>query len=186
MPKGLPDSWALWGAKKIAKSTSKGFKGGRRGASSVVTRSILQTTTTKISYKFGGVKIYEGRLNAYLNSPSGDLWKWLEVRGNLAVAAAKAQVGVRTGALRSSIHKKHTGNVTGQYLWIGSHKSYAYLHHEGVHPHVITSSKVNGKPKPMVFRKGTVLVHATKVNHPGVKANPYLRDQLRFFNKKYN
>jgi hypothetical protein len=179
MPKGLPDSWVLWGGKKILKGIKKG---GRRspGGGTRTTTTVLRTTSTKFKYKFDGVKIYDEKLRSYLNTSSGDLWKWLEIKGNLAVAGAKAQVGVKTGALRNSIHKRHLGNFTGQYLWIGSNLPYAYLHHEGTLPHVIKPSAGRAN-KPLVFRKGTVLIHTSIVRHPGTKPNPYLRNQLRHF-----
>lgn len=180
MPKGLPDSWVGWGAKKIYKSSTKGF---RRGSSSGrrTVSTILQKTTSTITYSFGGLKIYDNQLRMYLNTNSGDLWRWLEVTGNIAVAGAKAQVGVRTGALKRSIHKKHLGNFTGQYLWIGSQLPYAYMHHEGTKPHIITSGPPGADGKPMVFRSGRVLIHTVRVVHPGTKPNPYLRNQLRHF-----
>jgi hypothetical protein len=178
MPRGLPDSWVLWGAKKAARAARKARQRAARGSQSSGT--ILQTVGTKFHYKFRGVKIYDGALRSYLHTNSGDLWKWLEVRGDLAVAAAKAQVGVKTGRLRDSIHKKHLGNATGQYLWIGSHLPYAYKHHEGTSPHTITPS-ASRAGRPLVFRKGTVLIHTAIVEHPGTKPNPYLRDQLRYF-----
>jgi len=179
MPKGLPDSWVLWGGKKVVRATKKGARRSSGGGTQS-TRTILQTTTTKFKYKFSGVKIYDEKLRIYLNTSSGDLWKWLEIKGDIAVAGAKAQVGVRTGALRNSIHKRHLGNATGQYLWIGSNLPYAYIHHEGTLPHVIKPSASRPK-KPLVFRKGTVLIHTAIVNHPGTKPNPYLRNQLRHF-----
>jgi len=75
MPKGLPDSWAAWGAKKVIQKTKKRSRGAS-ASGTAVTRTILQTTRTTISYKFGDVKIYEGVLRSYLNTSSGDLWKW--------------------------------------------------------------------------------------------------------------
>lgn len=185
MPKGLPDSWVLWGAKKAAKGARKiarGSRGGVRRSSS----TIFSKTTSTITYSFSHLKIYDEKLRIYLNTNSGDLWRWLEERGDLAVAAAKAQVGVKTGALKRSIHKKHLGNFTGQYMWIGSHLHYALAHHEGTRPHIITAGPSAGPGGGrLVFRSGTVLIHTVKVVHPGTKPNPYLRNQLRFFDRRY-
>jgi hypothetical protein len=182
MPRGIPDSWALYGARKIVKSSRR--SGRSRGGRSVQT--ILQKTTTSITYGFGGVKIYDEKLRLYLNTNSGDLWRWMEIRGNLAVEKAKKQVGSKTGALRQSIHKKHLGNFTGQYMWIGSFNDIAYVHHEGTKPHIITSGPEGPDGKRLVFKSGTVLIHTVRVVHPGTKPNPYLRNQLRFFDKRFD
>lgn len=127
------------------------------------------------------VTIYKAELRRFLNTNHDDrktLWKWMEEKGNEAVIGAKEKVGVRTGALRASIHKRHLGNLTGQYLWIGSEKSYAELHHNGSRPHLIRPISPN---RTLVFSKGSRLVFASKVMHPGTKPNPYLSSQLRHF-----
>lgn len=127
------------------------------------------------------VTVYKEELRLFLNTNHSDrktLWKWLDEKGELAVLGAKRKVGVRTGALRNSIHKRHLGNVTGQYLWIGSERGYAELHHNGSRPHMIRPTAPN---KTLVFSKGTRLVFASEVRHPGTKPNPYLSSQLRHF-----
>jgi hypothetical protein len=125
------------------------------------------------------VIIYKPQLLKELNTPSGGLWKALEKRGDLAVKRAKSEVGVKTGKLRASIHKRHTGNFTGQYLWIGSTVNYAYMHHEGTRPHVIMPKT----PAKMLrfSSKGRMVITPGPVLHPGTKPNPYLSNQLRLF-----
>jgi|SanBayMetagenome_1026888.scaffolds.fasta_scaffold43628_2 hypothetical protein len=127
------------------------------------------------------VTIYKTELRRFLNTPHDDrktLWKWLEETGDKAVLGAKRKVGVKTGALRNSIHKRHLGNLTGQYLWIGSEKGYAELHHNGSRPHMIRPISPN---RTLIFSKGSRLVFASQVMHPGTKPNPYLSSQLRHF-----
>jgi hypothetical protein len=163
---GLPDSFLGNTARKLIRRSLRGGGGppggpGRR-------RSV-------VVWKVINVKIYKPQLNLILNTPRGNLWGALHRRGESIVRGAKRQVGVRTGALRTSIHMKHTGNFTGQYLWIGSNKNYAYAHHEGTRPHLITPSK---KPV-LVFRTGTRLIRTTEVFHPGTRANPYLTTPMR-------
>jgi len=121
--------------------------------------------------------LYPGILPAYLNGPTGDLWKKLHNRGQLAVAMAKSQVGVKTGALRNSIHMRHLGNFTGQYLWIGSMKNYALMHHEGTKPHMIFPKE----HEYLRFRAGSRIIYTRQVRHPGTKPNRYLSDQLKVF-----
>lgn len=127
------------------------------------------------------VKLYHEELRKFLNTnqAAGDktLWKWLEKKGDEAVIGAKLKVGVRTGTLQRSIHKRHLGNLTGQYLWIGSERDHALLHHNGTKRHVITA-----RPgRMLVFRGKGGMVYTTKVNHPGTRPNPYLSSQLRRF-----
>ena len=167
----IPDSWATYGIGKAA----RGLKRAGRGGTPI---SIGGRGSAGVSYKFSHLNLYQEELRKYLNTPSGDLWRYLEIRGNKAVAGAKAMVGVRTGRLQRSIHKKHLGNVSGQYLWIGSNIPYALAHHEGTKPHIITPNKKT----ELTFRtRSRVLVHTPVVRHPGTRPNPYLRAQLRHF-----
>lgn len=159
---GLPDSVAGHYAKKYAKSLKYMRRGGRPGIT--------------LGYSVFRVRLYKVRIRTMLNTPSGKLWWALHRRGEAIVRGAKRQVGVKTGALRQSIHMRHTGNVTGQYLWIGAKKSYAYMHHEGTRPHLITP---NPPRETLVFRSGTRLIRTPVVNHPGTKGNPYLTTPMR-------
>jgi hypothetical protein len=161
---GLPDTIVGYYALKYARS----FK-----------RIRASSGSGGLTFSFGvsKVNIYGNALRAELQTPSGDLWKYLEVQGRKAVAAAKRQVGVKTGALRKSIHMKHLANATGQYLWIGSDKNYAYIHHEGSRPHIITPSRA----KALRFTSGRRVVYTRMVKHPGTRPNRYLSNQLRFF-----
>lgn len=131
-------------------------------------------------FKVVNVKIYRANLNKFLLTNTGerDLWKYMELRGAKAVLGAKSKVGVKTGALRDSIHMRHTSTSRGQQLWIGSEKSYAYLHHQGTKPHMIVPKKPGGVLK--FSGKGGVVI-TTSVMHPGTRANPYLSSQLRHF-----
>ncbi len=121
------------------------------------------------------VVIYKAELDFLLNNPSGDVGRYLAKKGRLITAAAKAQVGVRTGALRASIHMRHLRDSRGQFVKIGSNLNHALMHHEGTRPHVITANRAR------VLRyvtKGRV-VYAHAVMHPGTKPNRYLTDNLR-------
>lgn len=159
---GLPDSIGGYYAKRYAKSLKYMRSGsGARG--------------TAFGFTVVRVNLDKAQLRVILNTPKGKLWWALHRRGNAIVRAAKKQVGVDTGALRQSIHMRHTGNVTGQYLWIGAKKSYAYMHHEGTRPHTITP---NEKPL-LVFRSGARIVRTPVVNHPGTRPNRYLSTPMR-------
>ena len=87
------------------------------------------------------VIIRKAELDFMLNNPSGDVGRYLAKKGKIVQAAAKAQVGVRTGALRASIHMRHLRDSRGQYIKIGSALNYALLHHEGSKPHLIVPNR---------------------------------------------
>lgn len=117
----------------------------------------------------------ESVLDRYLNSPSGEVGAYLARKGRMVEAAAKRQVGVRTGALRSSIHMRHLRDARGQYVKIGSPLPYALMHHEGTRPHMIYPSRA----QVLRFVTKGKLVYSHAVFHPGTKANKYLTDNLK-------
>lgn len=167
----MKDSWALYGIKKAANSFRKSGSGGKP-------RISLKAANGGFAYKFHHIWLYDDKLDALLHTPAGGLWKYLETQGNLAVAGARAQAGFKTGKLKASIHKRHSKSITGQSLWIGSELNYAYAHHQGTRPHLITPKK--GSELVFVGRS-RVLVHTRAVHHPGTKPNPYLTNQFHFF-----
>lgn len=121
------------------------------------------------------VVIRKAELDFMLNNPLGDVGRYLAKKGRMVQAAAKAQVGVRTGALRASIHMRHLRDSRGQYLKIGSELNYALLHHEGSKPHLIVAKRAT----VLRFVNRGRVVYAHSVMHPGTKANRYLTDNLK-------
>ncbi len=120
------------------------------------------------------VIFYDDKMFKLLDSPNGPVGKHLARKGRLVRAAAKKQVGVRTGALRSSIHMRHLADSRGQYVQIGSDLSYALMHHQGTRPHAILPNR----SPVLIFTSRRKLVYAHAVMHPGTKANKYLTDNL--------
>jgi hypothetical protein len=169
MPLGgfIPDSPWIYYANKFSKHVSKYGRGA------------VGSPGTALGFSVGRVVIYKAALHKELNTNSGGLWRALEIRGNKAVKGAKRMVGVKTGRLRTSIHMRHTGNSTGQYLWIGSQVNYAYMHHQGTRPHLIAPKA--GVKALRFSSKGRVVITPGPVMHPGTKPNPYLSAQLRHF-----
>lgn len=121
------------------------------------------------------VTFYEPAIRKLLKSPDGAVGRYLRRKGKLIQAAAKRQVGVRTGALRSSIHMRHGRDVRGQYVMVGSKLPYAKMHHEGTQPHMIFPTRAS----ILKFTKRGQVIYAHAVAHPGTKANKYLTDNLR-------
>jgi hypothetical protein len=120
------------------------------------------------------VVIRKAELNFLLDSPSGDVGRYLARKGRMVQVAAMAQVGVRTGALRSSIHMRHLRDTRGQFVRIGSPLNYALAHHEGTKPHRITPNRA----QVLRFVRGSTVVYAHSVMHPGTKPNKFLTDNL--------
>lgn len=131
-------------------------------------------------YRVMSVKIDKPALDHFLNDPSGAVGAHMNKRGLTFVAAAKAQVGVDTGALRSSIRMIHTRSGKGQYLRIGSDNEIALMHHNGTRPHSINPRQQHGLLR---FSAGGRTIYTRHVNHPGTRPNRYLTDNLRVFRR---
>jgi hypothetical protein len=112
--------------------------------------------------------------NDFLNSPKGEVGEKLDKWAKLMLFQAKRQVGVRTGALRASIHMTHERMINGQEFRIGSDLNYALVHHQGSRPHLITPDRA----EMLRFTSRGRVVYSHQVMHPGTKANRYLSDQL--------
>lgn len=169
MPRGLPDSWGLWAARRA----SRAFRNqARRSASNIIPGGTTVYTIVKVTP-------YPAALKSFLDSPAGPLWGQVEKRARLAQLRAKKQAGFKTGRLRASIYKNHTMTSYGQKVEIGSNVDYAFNHHQGTRPHVIVGSP----GKNLVFVKNGRVINTKSVFHPGTKPNPYLSNQLKYFVK---
>lgn len=118
----------------------------------------------------------ENAMRRLEKAPDGAIGKYLIRKGQMIEGAAKRQVGVRTGALRASIHMRHYSDARGQFVRIGSDLSYARLHHEGSKPHLIVPKQKGGLLK-FQTKGRTVFTHM--VRHPGTPPNRYLTDNMR-------
>jgi hypothetical protein len=171
--RGIPDSpWIYWGQRLVREGRGRPAKGVFGGGG-------------RFSFTISKVIIYDSKLNSFLNTRSGPLWGYLEVRLNKAMAGAKQEArgkqGYGTGALSNSLKKYHLGNASGQYLGIRAEKPYAASVHEGSRPHLIRPKQADGK---LVFFKNNRMIVTRQVNHPGIKqpsTTKYLSNQLRHF-----
>jgi hypothetical protein len=155
-----------YGGKAVRSSAS----GGRHGSGPAI-RGPSKTTFT---FKAKGLVLYP-EFYLYINSPTGAVGRYMAKRALLMKERAKHQAGYKTGNLRRSIYIKQTSSNRGHTIKIGADVNYAMAHHEGTRPHTIVP-----KTAPeLVFRKGSRIIHTRLVHHPGSKANPFLRDQLR-------
>ena len=121
------------------------------------------------------LKIRKRNMDIMLNSPRGEVGRHMTKIGLKIVTAAKAQVGVKTGALRDSIHMRlRRGVLGGLRLEVGSPLSYALMHHEGTRPHVILPQRRT----VLRFTSQSRIVYSREVKHPGTRPNKYLSDNL--------
>lgn len=131
----------------------------------------------------GRVVIDPQKLAAWLRSPSGPLVRELFTAGDIVKAGAKKRVGVASGDLRDSIVKRFLSGPGGEpEMWVGSESEYAVFHHDGTDPHVIEPIRPGGV---LSFVWAGERVFFKKVNHPGTKPNPFLKDALDDLRGRY-
>lgn len=162
----VPDSPWIYAAQKLAHNSGKYHP------------SKPRSSGLSMGFSFTGSKviIYKTALNFQTHAAQGMVGRHLHKIGNRIVEGAKRQVGVKTGDLRKSIKLQHIVFREGAAIKVGSNLHYAHAHHEGTKPHIITPNPPN---KVLVFSKGSRIVHAQVVKHPGTQPNRYLSDQLR-------
>ena len=83
------------------------------------------------------INLYDAVIDFELNQPGGMVGRYMDRVSNKMIVGAKAQVGVRTGALRASIHSRSERWARGQLFEVTATRPYAYMHHEGTSPHLI-------------------------------------------------
>jgi hypothetical protein len=123
-------------------------------------------------------------------SPSGIVARDLVRRAKLVELAARRQIPLGHVAGGPSTRKLATRNLRDTVrtriaysdwqppvAFVGSQHPIALIHHEGTRPHVILPRRPGGV---LVFWSGRAgkTIFTRRVNHPGSKANPFLRDNL--------
>lgn len=126
-------------------------------------------------YSGPNLRLNDGVLDRMLNSPGGEVGRYLNRVGVKILVGAQAMVGIRTGNLRRSLHMRHSRDGRGQYVKVGSDLDYAYVHHEGARPHQIRATT----GRMLRFRSGGRMVHVRSVNHPGFRGRKYLTVPMR-------
>lgn len=122
----------------------------------------------------GSVTIYKDKVHFVLREPGGLVYPYIDKKARQIVRLAKAQVGVDTGDLKSSISYTIRGGRP-VYAKITASDRKAMMHHQGTSPHII----VPRKAKALRFSSHGKIVVTKKVYHPGTKANHFLTDPLR-------
>lgn len=159
----IPDSPFIYYGKKA-------FRGSKRRKQ----RTGGGGRSSNFSFILKDLVIYKPVLTFELVDRRGMTGRYLHRVAKKIVIGAKAQVGVKTGKLQRSIRITHVPLTSGASVHIGSKVKYAYLHHEGSKPHIITPKG----PDVLRFMSKGRIVHTRLVRHPGTKPNRFLSDQL--------
>lgn len=115
-----------------------------------------------------------------LRSPQGPVVRHLIKRTVRVQERARELAPIKTGKLRASIVKRGPyDDALGVFMVVVSNLNYALFVHEGTKPHPIYA-----RSSPfLVFDwpggpNGPGIYYFRMVNHPGTKANPFLRRAL--------
>jgi hypothetical protein len=113
-----------------------------------------------------------------LHGPDGIVGRYMIGKSQIVQNAAIVQCPKRTGKLSQSIVKRFYDSDVGFTVVIAALQPYALYVHEGTKAHVIYPKKA--KALRWYGADGNP-IFATKVNHPGTKANHFLTDQMYLF-----
>lgn len=125
-----------------------------------------------------GLNALQKRLKAISGPQANE--RILATIGTAAIREAKLLVARKTGNLGRSIHMEQPSAT--QVKLVASARYAAYVEH-GTRPHEITpqakkalrfAASASGRRLSGSPRRGAAVVFATRVHHPGTKAQPYL------------
>lgn len=130
--------------------------------------------------KPGDQDIKNEAISAIVNGPG--VRRDLRRRARNVQAAAKAQVGVKTGRLKGTIRIQEGGHGRGDSASVAvvagrPGMRYTGYHHEGVGAHRITARGSN----MLRFVSGGAVIYRRSVMHPGHGANRFLLDSTRYW-----
>jgi len=123
------------------------------------------------------IRFDPGEPDRFVTDPVGPVIRDLDRRMTRVEFASRAQVGVRSGLLLSTIRKQPgftKTTVRVDLLAGGRGVDYVMAHHDGTPPHEIRPNR----RKALRFVVGGQVMFRTRVWHPGTKANRFLTDNL--------
>jgi hypothetical protein len=110
-----------------------------------------------------------------LQGPTGPVVSFVRSVARRVRTRAVLKCPVDTGRLRSA-HREEVGVRRGAvYAFVTNDVEYAAHVHDGTGPHVIRPRRPGGVLR---FEKGGEVVFTTYVNHPGTRAQPWLREAM--------
>lgn len=119
------------------------------------------------------IKFNEEEINKLLHDKNGVAAKHLYQTATKAERVSKRLCPVDTGRLRSSINSGLGVDSKGLFSYFGTKVEYALDVEFGTSPYVIEV-----KNKKVLANKKDGIIFGKKVNHPGTKAQPFLRPAM--------
>jgi len=126
-------------------------------------------------------KIFDAELEAFLHTPRGPVYPWLQSKAAEITTLARTQAGREDGRLARSIRYSIERVPMGLKAEIVAPVEYAYYHHEGTRPHIIEPSPLH---RFLRFRGFRGMVFTRQVRHPGTRANRFLADPMELVLKR--
>lgn len=121
-------------------------------------------------------QVFDTELDLFLHSPRGPIYRWLLSRTIQITTLAKGRAGKEDGRLSRSIRYSIERVPLGLEATVVAPVDYAYFHHEGTRPHIITPGP---RHRFLRFRGAAgVQVFAEKVRHPGTRPNKFLTEPM--------
>ena len=122
----------------------------------------------------------ESNYEYVFNSWDGPVGRHIRSRSERLAELARSTAGIRTGRLKAAIGTDYSGELTAKigvnpHLPDSDRHGYAYYHHEGTLPHLISARRA----KALRFLAAGMPIFRYSVHHPGTKPNPYLTMYLR-------
>lgn len=114
------------------------------------------------------VKINDRKIDAMFDT-NRELRRYMDVRVQATVAAARVEAPVRTSALQRSIGSTYHG---GGKWTVSASTPHAKFVHEGTRAHPIKAR--SKKTLKFFWAKVGRVVYPQQVNHPGTKPDPFL------------
>ncbi|MGI5151378.1 hypothetical protein ACQEVC_34280 [Plantactinospora sp. CA-294935] len=121
------------------------------------------------------VDLFQGEVRQLLTGAIGPVVSFVRSVARRVRTRAVLKCPVDTGRLRSA-HREEVGVRRGQvYGFVANDVEYAEMVHDGTGPHIIRPRRPGGVLR---FEKGGEVVFTTHVNHPGTRAQPWLREAM--------
>ncbi|SCG15531.1 hypothetical protein GA0070610_1765 [Micromonospora echinofusca] len=121
------------------------------------------------------VDLFAGEMRQLLTGPVGPVLRFVRSVARRVRTRAVLKCPVDTGRLRSA-HREEVGVGRGQvYGFVVNDVEYAAAVHGGTQPHQIRPRRPGGVLR---FETGGQVVFTTLVNHPGTRAQPWLREAM--------
>ncbi len=121
------------------------------------------------------IDLNAGEIRKLLYGPVGPVVRFVRSVARKVRTRAVLTCPVDTGRLRSA-HREEVGIRVGQvYGFVENTVEYAAAVHDGSAAHVIRPRRPGGFLR---FQAGGQVVFTTLVNHPGTRAQPWLRESM--------